>query len=122
AAGMRRARDAMGTTDIATIVRNYSSKSFGFASRNFYVSFLAALTIDREPEKYFPGVKRRPEMTFSEVEMPSFMTAATLQKALKIERSDLVALNPALLPAVWEGRQYVPKGYRLRLPSEMGQL
>jgi LysM repeat protein len=23
---------------------------------------------------------------------------------------------------VWEGRQYVPKGYRLRLPSEMGQL
>ncbi len=122
AAGMRRARDAMGTTDIATIVRNYKSRSFGFASRNFYVSFLAALTIDRDPQKYFPGVKRRAEMTFSEIEMPSYMAAETLQKALRMDQSDLRALNPALMSTVWDGRQYVPKGYRLRLPPEMGDL
>ncbi len=119
AAGMRRARDAMGTTDIATIVRNYKSRSFGFASRNFYVSFLAALTIDRDPQKYFPGVKRRPEMTFTEVEMPSFMEVSTLQEVLNIDRRVLADLNPALMPTVWDGRLYVPKGYRLRLPAQV---
>ena len=119
AAGMRRARDAMGTTDIAVIARNYQSRSFGFASRNFYVSFLAALTIDRNPEEYFPGVKRRPEMTFTEVEMPSYMQVGTLLNALRLDRTELASLNPALLPAVWSGSQYVPKGYRLRLPAQM---
>src|SRR5690606_22076421 len=112
AAGMRRARDSMGTTDIAVIARKYKSRSFGFASRNFYVSFLAALTIDRDPQKYFPGVQRRAQMEFSEVEMPAYMSVDVLRKALNVEREQLAALNPALLPAVWEGRQYVPRGYR----------
>jgi membrane-bound lytic murein transglycosylase D len=122
AAGMRRARDTMGTTDIVTIVRGYKSRSFGFASRNFYVSFLAALTIDRDPEKYFPGVTKRPEMKFAEVEMPSYMAIDAVQKALDVERAVLAELNPGLLRAVWEGHQYVPKGYRLRLPPEKGNL
>jgi membrane-bound lytic murein transglycosylase D len=116
AAGMRRARDSMGTTDIAVIVRKYKSRSFGFASRNFYVSFLAALTIDRDPQKYFPDLKRRAEMAFVEVEMPAYIPVTALQKQLGMERKELAALNPALMDAVWDGRQYVPKGYRLRLP------
>src|SRR5690606_20065734 len=92
---------------------------FGFASRNFYVSFLAALTIDRNPEKYFPGVQRRAEMSFAEVEMPSYMEVQTLQETLQVDRAQLASLNPALMPTVWEGRQHVPKGYRLRLPAGM---
>ena len=47
AEGMRRAVQELGTTDIVKIVRNYHSRTFGFASRNFYVSFLAALDVDR---------------------------------------------------------------------------
>jgi membrane-bound lytic murein transglycosylase D len=39
-----------------------------------------------------------------------------LQKHLGMQRAELASLNPALLPAVWEGRQHVPRGYRLRLP------
>jgi len=52
-AGVRRAKETLGTDDIVRIVRSYSSRTFGFASRNFYVSFLAALDIDRNPDKYF---------------------------------------------------------------------
>jgi len=121
AEGMRRARDSMGTTDIAVIARNYKSKSFGFASRNFYVSFLAALTIDREPEKYFPGIQRRPEMRFTEVELPAYIPVTALQKTLGIEARELKALNPALLAPVWSGDLFVPKGYRLRLPANASQ-
>ena len=42
-AGMLHAKETMGSDDIVKIVRGYTSRSFGFASRNFYVSFLAAL-------------------------------------------------------------------------------
>ena len=41
-AGMRRAVENLGTEDIGTINREYQGRTFGFASRNFYVAFLAA--------------------------------------------------------------------------------
>jgi len=46
ASGMRRAKESVGTDDYVKINRTYSSRTFGFASRNFFPSFLAALTID----------------------------------------------------------------------------
>ncbi len=51
AAGMRRAVEATGSTDFVRINRQYRSQSFGFASRNFYPSFIAALAIDQKTEK-----------------------------------------------------------------------
>src|SRR3954468_13843779 len=117
AAGMRRARDSIGTDDIERIVRNYKSPSFGFASRNFYVSFLAALEIDHNPEKYFKDLEPLPEVKFAEISTPSFVPIGSLERTLKIDRATLRALNPALLPAVWAGARHVPKGYRLRLPQ-----
>jgi membrane-bound lytic murein transglycosylase D len=118
AEGMRRARDATGTTDIAYIVRNYRSRSFGFASRNFYVSFLAALEIDRHPEKYFGAITRNPEMHFTEVALPAYVPFTALSKTVQVDRVRLAELNPALRPPVLEGSRLVPKGYRLRLPPQ----
>jgi membrane-bound lytic murein transglycosylase D len=118
AAGMRRAADSLGTTDIVSIIRDYRSPSFGFASKNFFPSFLAALTIDSDHEKYFPGLKRRAELAFIEVEMPAYVPFDVLQKTLQVERAKLLELNPAFRPALLNGSRYVPKGYKLRLPPE----
>ena len=52
-AGMRRAVRQTGTDDIETIIREYDGRAFGFASRNFYVAFLAAHDVDQNVEKYF---------------------------------------------------------------------
>src|SRR3569832_773739 len=118
AEGMRRAKESLGTDDIVKIVRGYHSKTFGFASRNFYVSFLAALEIDRNPEKYFPGVERGAELRFQEVTVPGFVQMSSLSRALKIDQQRLRELNPALLRSVWDGQRRVPKAYHLRLPID----
>jgi membrane-bound lytic murein transglycosylase D len=116
AEGMRRAKEAVGSDDIVMVLRNYHSPSFGFASRNYYVSFLAALTVDRNPEKYFGPIKREPAAKFQEVTLPGFVTVSALTHALHLSAEELRRLNPALLPACWEGRRRVPQGYVLRLP------
>ncbi|HTY93047.1 MAG TPA: transglycosylase SLT domain-containing protein, partial [Steroidobacteraceae bacterium] len=118
AEGMRRAREQVGTDDIVMILRNYHSPTFGFASRNYYVSFLAALTVDRNPEKYFGPITREPEAKFQEVTLPGFVSVSALTHALHLSAEDLRRLNPALLPACWQGRRRVPKGYLLRLPLD----
>jgi len=118
AEGVRRAKETLGTDDIVRIVRNYKGRTFGFASRNFYVSFLAALEIDRNPEKYFGAVERASEARFQEVTVPGFVQMSSLERALRIDRQRLRELNPALLRAVWDGQRHVPKAYHLRLPLD----
>jgi membrane-bound lytic murein transglycosylase D len=118
AAGVRRAKDTLGTDDIVKILRNYNSRSFGFASRNFYVSFLAALEVDRNPEKYFGSIEKLNEAKFQEVIVPGFVSIASLEHALKIDGGKLRTLNPALLRSVWDGKRNVPKSYHLRLPID----
>lgn len=116
AAGMRRAIRLHGTSDILTIVRQYRGRTFGFASRNFYVAFLAALDVDRNPEKYFGAVRRTPALEYEVVELPDFLSVTALEHAFGVDRATLMKSNPALMASVWSGSKHVPSGYTLRLP------
>jgi membrane-bound lytic murein transglycosylase D len=117
-AGMRRAVQQQKTSDISTIVAKYQSRSFGFASRNFYAAFLAALEIDSNPEQYFPNVKIDPPSDTDTIRVPAFMTVDTLADALNVRENTLRNLNPALTDIVWSGDKYVPQGFELRVPRE----
>ncbi len=121
-AGVRRAVETTGTTNIVTIVRDYHTRTFGFASRNFYVSFLAALKIDSDPQKYFGTIVPLKEERFTEVRMPEYVDIRPLERTLHIDPETLRDLNPALRPAVWRGRLAVPRGYELRLPADVPTL
>ena len=121
AAGMRRAKESVGTDDFVKINRTYNSRTFGFASRNFFPSFLAALTIDENPEKFFGPLQRRPEQKFHEVTMPAYVRLTTLERTLGVDREQLRALNPAWRPAIYSGTRLVPRGYRLRLPADTAE-
>ncbi len=117
AEGMRRARDQMGTDDIVRIVRDYHSPTFGFASRNYYVSFLAAVSIAQNPSRYFGQLSLGVPLDFHEIRMTTNASAQVLEQTLKIDEPSLRTLNPALRPPVWEGELPVPAGYVLRLPA-----
>jgi membrane-bound lytic murein transglycosylase D len=115
--GLRRAQDELGTSDIAVIVKRYQGATFGFASRNFYVAFLAALEVDRNAEKYFGPITRLPDTDSTPVELPDYVPVAALAKAFKVDLGALRVLNPALRPPIWNGARWVPRGYGLRLPG-----
>src|SRR5262249_43735918 len=52
--GVVRARDVVGSDDLGDIVARYRGPGFGFASRNYYAEFLAALHVMRHADTYFP--------------------------------------------------------------------
>lgn len=115
--GMRRAVAQLGTTDIATIARDYDGRTFGFASRNFYAAFLAALEVDTHAERYFGRLAPHRPADDRLITMPSYMSAATVAEALGIGEHVLREHNPALLDVVWRAEKYVPAGFQLRVPN-----
>jgi membrane-bound lytic murein transglycosylase D len=117
AEGMRRAKTLMGTDDIVTIVRRYQSRTFGFASRNFYVCFLAALEVDRNPDKYFGAFARRAQLKSHTIVLDHYMPIRAIESAAGVDQSVLRALNPSLLGSVWNGARFVPRGFELRMPD-----
>jgi membrane-bound lytic murein transglycosylase D len=119
--GLRRAQDELGSSDIAVIVKRYQGATFGFASRNFYVAFLAALQVDRNAEKYFGPITRLPDTDSTPVELPDYIPVDALAKAFKVDMGALRVLNPALRPPIWNGSRFVPRGYTLRLPGNPPQ-
>src|SRR5881296_171609 len=118
--GVARAVSEVGTTDIASIVRDYHGKAFGFASRNFYVEFLAALDVERDFKTYFGDLSDEPPLRSRErrLERPLGIEAAA--RLARTGRSELASLNPALSTLVVSGRRAIPAGYRLRLPESAG--
>jgi membrane-bound lytic murein transglycosylase D len=115
--GLRHAQEQLGTSNIEVIVKRYQGATFGFASRNFYVAFLAALEVDRNADKFFGPLTRYPDTESVTVELPDYVAVDALAKAFKVDLGALRVLNPALRPPIWSGARFVPRGYRLRLPG-----
>ena len=120
-AGMRRAMNQLGTSDIARVVADYRGRTFGFASRNFYAAFVAALEIDRDPERYFGTVDFDQPLDTVIIETTDYMSVETVAAAANLSVAELRSYNPALMETVWEGDKLVPREFPLRLPSSLAE-
>ncbi|HWP59344.1 MAG TPA: transglycosylase SLT domain-containing protein [Candidatus Acidoferrales bacterium] len=112
--GMLRAVSEVGSDDLVEIIRRYQGPAFGFASKNFYAEFLAALEVVRESEEHFPDLVYPQPILLEELELARPLRLAALLKPAGISRDQFLEWNPALNPRLGE----VPKGYRLKVPAE----
>jgi len=117
AGGMKRAMSKLGTDDISVIIAKYKSRTFGFASRNFYTEFLAALDVDQNAERYFGPLTPRQPVRYEIATLEDFVPAEAVERALGVDRETLREHNRALRPAVWNGAKYMPQGFELRVPA-----
>ena len=116
AAGMARAKAKHG--DYPAIFRSYRSRTFKFASRNFYAEFLAARDVAANYTVHFGPLTLATPRPSRSATLAGFAHIDDLSAHYGIDSELLRRLNPALRPPVFNGQKYVPKGYRLRLPAE----
>jgi membrane-bound lytic murein transglycosylase D len=119
-AGVRRAVRETGTDDLGEIAKRYETERFGFASRNFYAAFLAAVDVSRHPMRYFRTYRQDARDRIGLV-TPAFLPVDVLVEGFGIEKERLRSLNPALHHDVWNGERFVPKGSELNLPATFVQ-
>lgn len=117
--GLMRAVRKVGSDSLDDIIDSYRSRSFGFASSNFFCEFMAALHVERNAEKYFGKTERDKPVQFAEFVMNDFVRAKDLATYTRIPLDTLFELNPALTDSIFQSKRLIPAGYVLRIPPEL---
>jgi len=116
AAGMARARQKHG--DYPAIFSSYRSRTFKFASRNFYSEFLAARQVASDHTAYFGTLDLAAPAASHTVRLDGYIRFEDLCAHYKVAPDIMKQMNPALRSPVFNDQKYVPKGYDLRLPLD----
>jgi membrane-bound lytic murein transglycosylase D len=117
--GMGKAARSLGTSQLGNIINNYKSPSFGFASKNFYSEFLAAVRtyelITRSGMiKTARGLPAEEAFTLKKP-----MTVREISRITKLPTQTIAKLNPCL-NATAVGSKIdlpLPANYEIRLPK-----
>ena len=112
-AGMARAVSEVGSNDLVALIQRYNHRYWGFAPKNFYAEFLAAVEVGKNVNKYFPGLEIDPPLAIEEAEVAKSITVAALASAKGLTSQQLLEWNPALSHA----GVTVHAGYRVKLPA-----
>lgn len=117
AGGVRNAVRTLGTTDIAEIAFQYSTPRFGFASRNFYTQYLAAVQVAQDYKKYFGHITFDKPFEFEEIKIkrPTYFRA--FSKKYRFDLNEFKSMNLGLRRAVYQNRRPIPRGTIIRLPK-----
>ncbi len=111
-----RAVKKVGTTEINEIIENYGGRRFGFASKNFYATFMATVEISENPEGYFPSFKKPKPYVFSSIILTKPYTLSQIKGELKLSDTLIKEYNPAIRKAAYRANLYLPKGFEFRIP------
>ena len=113
--GVLRLTKKEGTTDIVQLTEVRRGR-FGFASANFYASFLAALDVERNADKHFGILEVMPELRGAEIKIVKSQFAKDFLKWFNNDVDLAQLLNPHVSPAVWSGKAPLSRRHILRVP------
>lgn len=116
-ATMSRAVAAMGTSDIGTIINNYRGGIYGFASRNFVPSFLAALEIANNYTKYFGKLPRDSKFEYEDYVTTGRVFFGQLSTTAGYNLAEMIDYNPHFSRVVISDKVKLPAGYVIRVPK-----
>jgi peptidoglycan lytic transglycosylase D len=113
-AGLLRAVAQVESDNLVELINKYYHPYWGYAPKNFYAEFLAAVEIGNNYQQYFPGLELDPPANFREVEVRRSSSVTALASAAGLTRNEFMAWNPA----VSRNARAIPAGYRMKLPSD----
>ncbi|MCB0406858.1 MAG: transglycosylase SLT domain-containing protein [Bdellovibrionales bacterium] len=113
--GIKRITQKLNTTDIAELT-DVRKGRFGFASANFYASFLAVLEAERNAEKYYGHLKVAKPLISEKVELTKNLDKKTLIQWFDGNEDKAKGLNLHVKSVVWRGSSLIKKGNFIRVP------
>lgn len=120
--GVKRIVKKLGTDDLNKIVSIYSSNRFGFASENFYASFLSALYVEAHANKYFTNIRWSRELDNEEFKLTRALPFADLKSFFDSDLDRTLLLNPQFQTPVRRGYSPIPAGSYVHIPKSRSEI
>lgn len=117
AQSIKRAIRKLGTREIHKIIEGYQGRRFGFASKNFYATFMATVLISKNPEQYFKSFKKPKPLSYSKIILPKPITVKELSSALKVPKKTIKDYNPSIRASAFRSPLFLPKGFVFYFPK-----
>nr|WP_240954162.1 LysM peptidoglycan-binding domain-containing protein [Solimonas marina] len=114
--GIARALDSVHGKTLMDLIDHYDSRRFGFASKNYYAEFLAAIDVEHAYRTRTAVADRAKPLEFEVVETKNYVPYDTLRRLCGASDDVFRRLNPAYRPEVIEGKLYVPPNHLIRVP------
>lgn len=116
--GMIRAVNTLQTNDLSIILKKYKSRNFQYASRNFYLEFLAVRHIMANLNKYFPNLQMLPPLEYKTFKIQHNTPLKNLLTTLKIDPQVFKLYNPAFKEEAYRKNVSVPVDTEIYLPPD----
>ena len=114
--GIARAVAEIGSDNLVDLINQYYHPNWGYAPKNFYAEFLAAVEIGKNYQQYFPGLELDAPANFREVAVRRGSSVAALAKNSGLTLEEFLVWNPGISRKA----RTVPAGYQMKLPSGDG--
>ncbi len=112
-AGMARAVAEIGSSNLVDLIQRYNHPYWGFAPKQFYAEFLAAVEIGQNFSRYFPGIEQDAPRKIQELTLASNTSLGAAISSTGLSQEEFMEWNPALSAGV----RVLPAGYRVKLPA-----
>lgn len=117
--GVKKMAKEYNTKNLATLIDNVDSRrSFGFASRNFYACFLAALEVERNANKYFGMVTWSKPLEGQDLKLPKAVKYKDLVKWFDGDDQKAQTFNPHFTHNVLRKGAMIPARTVVMIPKE----
>ena len=115
--GLKKASKRLGTTDLESIIRRNKARTFGYASKNFYVEFLAIVDVMQNLPNFVSEPPIFAPLDFYNLRMTKKRRISWILRNHKISKSDFAALNPDVSWRILRRNGFLPRGFVIKLAS-----
>ncbi|MCX6113056.1 MAG: hypothetical protein NTY22_07240, partial [Proteobacteria bacterium] len=114
--GMKKAVQTAKTDDLVRLIKGYRGDNFGFATKNFYAEFLAALYLEKNHENFFDDVNPAKAGNYGVIMTVKPIRISELELLLDVDKDDIRIYNPAIAQRLFKEDGEVPEGSRIKIP------
>lgn len=114
--GIRRATQAVHSRDIVDLINRYRGNQFGFASKNFYASFLGVLATLKDSNRIFPEVPTVQALVFTPVRLTKSTSMREVLRTYATSTTQIAELNPDIASSMLRSVRMLPAGYVIKVP------
>lgn len=103
--------------DPILVLDSINKRSFQFASRNFYPSYLAAVEVAKNKRLYFPELREVITNDIEEMILAKRMDIKVIIKKLDLSLEEVKLFNPQITGVSWKKNFSLPQGFVIKYPK-----